>query len=217
MEVHEIRASLRDAQGSRACRKLRRQDLVPAILYGHGQPGVMLALRTDDIEEALAERALVLKVTWDGQEETAQIKHVQYDALGDELLHVDLTRISLTEKVTVTVPVTTHGTAPGVEEGGVLELVMFQLEIECLPTDIPENIRVEVGELNIGDNLTVADLAFPEGVVPVDEPDAVVVTIVPPTEEAEEEEEAPEAAVAEPEVIGREGREQEEAEEEQTE
>jgi len=215
MEVHEIEAHLRDTRGSLACRKLRRQNLVPAILYGHGETNVLLSLRAHDIEQALAERTLVLKVLWDGLEDTAQIKHVQYDALGDDVLHVDLNRVSLTETVTVTVPVKTHGEAPGVVEGGVLELILFELEVECLPTNIPEDIRVEVSGLNIGDNLTVADLAFPQDVAPVDEPDSVVVTVAAPVEEAEEEEAAPETMIGEPELIGREAKEPEESEEEE--
>ncbi len=214
MEVHEITAQPREMSGTRACRRLRRQDLVPAVLYGHGQPNVMLSLHCEAIEKALHERALVLKVVWDGSEETAQIKEVQYDAVGDNLLHVDLARISLTETLTVTVPVKTHGEPRGADEGGVLELLEFELEVECLPTDIPENIRVEVADLGVGDSLTIADLVFPEGVTPTGEPEMVVVSVVEPLEEVEEEE-APEAAVAEPEVIGREAKEAEEGEEEE--
>jgi large subunit ribosomal protein L25 len=213
MEVLEIAAQPRDVNGTRACRRLRKRELVPAVLYGHGEPNVMLALPAGAIEQAIADRALVLKVVWDGREDTAQIKEVQYDAVGDGLLHVDLARISLTEKLTVTVPVKTHGEARGVTEGGVLELIEFELEVECLPTDIPENIRVEVADLGIGGSLTIADLVFPEGVVPLGEPDAVVVSVVEPIEEPAEAEVAPEQLITEPEVIGREAK-PEEAEEE---
>jgi len=213
MEVHEIAAQPRDVNGTRACRRLRKQKLVPAVLYGHGEANVMLALPNEAIQKALDERALVLKVVWDGREDTAQIKEVQYDAVGDNVLHVDLARISLTETLTVTVPVKTHGQPRGVDEGGALELLEFELEVECLPTDIPESIRVEVADLGIGESLTIADLAFPEGVTPMGEPDAVVVTVAAPIEEAEEEELAPEQMLAEPEVIGREAK-PEEGEEE---
>ncbi len=209
MQVHDIEARPREGRGSRACRRLRRQDLVPAVMYGHGEPSVLLTLRAHDVEELLDERAMILKVVWDGQEETAQLKDVQFDALGDEVLHVDLARISLTEKIRVSVPVETHGDAPGEEEGGILEMVQYGLEVECLPTEIPDSITVEVSELGIGDNLTVGDLGFPAGVVPVADADLVVVTVVPPPEE-EEEEAAPEDLLAEPELIGREEEEEEE-------
>ena len=206
MEVHEIAAQPRNVSGSPACRRLRKQELVPAVLYGHGEPNVMLALPNEAILKALHERALVLKVVWDGKEDTAQIKEVQYDAVGDNLLHVDLARISLTEKLTVTVPVKTHGEPRGVAEGGVLELQEFELDIECLPTDIPENIRVEVAGLGIGESLTIADLVFPEGVTPTGEPEMVVVSVVEPIEEPVAAEAAPEQLLAEPEVIGREAK-----------
>ena len=170
MEVSEIQAQPRDTSGTRACKRLRRQDLVPAVLYGHGQDNVMLALPMHDIEQALTDRTLVLKVIWEGREDTAQIKEVQYDAVGDNLLHVDLARISLTEKLQVTVPVKVHGEAIGLAEGGLVELVEFELEVECLPTDIPENIRVEIADLAIGDSLTIADLVFPAGVTPTGRP-----------------------------------------------
>ncbi len=212
MDVHEIAAQPREMNGTRACRRLRKQEMVPAVLYGHGQPNVMLTLQIDAIEKAIDERALVLRVVWDGSEETAQIKEVQYDAVGDNVLHVDLARISLTETLTVTVPVKTHGEPRGVDEGGLLELLEFELEVECLPTDIPESIRVEVADLGIGDSLTIADIAFPEGVTPTGEPEMAVVSVVMPAEEEEEEE--PETAMAEPEVIGREAEPEEEAEEE---
>jgi large subunit ribosomal protein L25 len=215
MEVHEIAAQPRTLSGSRACRRMRKQELVPAVLYGHGQDNVMLALSNEAILKALRERALVLKVVWGGQEDTAQIKEVQYDAVGDNVLHVDLARISLTETLTVTVPVKTHGEPRGVSvDGGVMELLEFELEVECLPTDIPENIRVEVADLGIGDSLTIADLVFPEGVVPTGEPDMVIVSVVEPAAEPVAAEAAPEAALAEPEVIGREPKAEEEEEEE---
>lgn len=214
MDVHEIEARPREVRGSRACRRLRRQDLVPAVLYGRGQPNLLLTLRAKDVEELLAERAMILEVSWDGQQETAQLKDIQFDAFGDEILHVDLTRISLDEAITVNVPVETHGDPVGVEEGGIMELVQYGLDVECLPTQIPDSVTVEVSELNIGDNLTVGDLTFPEGVTPVARPDLVVVTVVPPPEE-EEEEEAPEELIAEPELIGREPEEAEELAEEE--
>jgi large subunit ribosomal protein L25 len=212
MDIAEVQARPREARGSRACRRLRRQGLVPAVLYGRGEPNLLLTVRQHDLEHLLAERAFIVMVNWDGQQETAQLKDIQYDALGDTVVHADFVRISLTESVVVSVPVETHGEARGVTEGGVLDLREHTLEVECLPSAIPENIRVEIAELEIGDDLRISDIAFPEGVAPVAEPDAVVVVISPPAEVEEEEVEGiPEELVAEPEVIGREA--PEEAEE----
>ncbi|MFO8008447.1 MAG: 50S ribosomal protein L25 [Candidatus Brocadiia bacterium] len=209
MDIAEVKARPREARGSRACRRLRHQGLIPAIIYGRGEPNVLLTLREQDVEELVEEHAFIVQVSWDGVQENAQIKEVQYDALGDEIVHVDLVRISLTEHIVVSVPVETHGDAVGVTEGGVLETVQHDLEVQCLPMAIPDSIIVEVSELAIGDNLTVGDLQFPEGVEPVTDAETVVVTVVPPSE-LEEEEEAPEELLLEPELIGAEEEEGEE-------
>jgi large subunit ribosomal protein L25 len=208
MEIPEIDARPRDERGTRACRRLRSQNLVPAVIYGRGEPNVLLTFRRSDVEQLVKDNAILVHVTWDGQDENAQIKEIQYDALGDDIQHVDLARISLTETVTVAVPVETHGEAAGESEGGVLEVVTRAIEVECLPTAIPDQIDVEVEALEIGDNLTIGDLAFPEGVTPVTDLGTVVVTVVPPLELTEEEEE-PEELILEPELIGREPEEEE--------
>jgi large subunit ribosomal protein L25 len=217
MDIHEIDARARETRGSRACRRLRRQGLVPAVIYGHGEPTVLLSVRRSDVEELLREHAVIVSVKWDSRAESAQLKAAQLDALGDHVLHLDFVRISLTETVTVSVPVDVHGEPPGVDEGGVLELRLHELEVQCLPAAIPEGIRVEVGELQIGESLRIGDVRFPEGVEPTGEPEAVVVTVTAPmaTEEEEEEaEEFPLEAAAEPEVIGRRAAEEEEGPEE---
>jgi len=205
MEIAEISAQPRETHGGRACRRLRRQDLVPAVMYGQNEPNVLLSLQQRDVEHLIHEHAYVVRVNWDGRSEPAQIKDMQYDALGDDVLHVDLMRISLTETVVVEVPLTPHGEPAGVEDGGTLDLVVRQLEVECLPTAIPESIRIEVAQMGIGDVLHVADIALPEGVKALAEPEMTVATVVPPQEELEEEAEPLAGEMsAEPKVIGRE-------------
>jgi len=205
MDIAEIQARPRLERGTRACKRLRAQGLLPAVIYGHGEPNVLLSLRRGIVEKLLEDRAFIIQVGWDGHQESAQLKEVQYDALGDEIVHVDLVRISLTETITVSVPVETHGEAAGLAEGGVLDLRRHELEVECLPTAIPERLRIEVEGLEIGDDLRIADIKFPEGVQPVEEPDTVVVVVAPPAHVEEEEAEAGlEGILAEPELIGRE-------------
>ena len=205
MDIAQVEARPRQERGSRPCRRLRKQGLVPAVICGHGQPNVLLTVRRASLEDLLAERAMIVQVNWDGEQESAQIKEVQYDALGDDIVHVDFVRISLTEAVTVSVPVEPHGDAVGVEQGGMLDLRQHELEVECLPTAIPEKLRVEIAELDIGDILRVSDVEFPEGVRPTAHPETVVLTIVRPAEVVEEEPEVPpEEIAAEPELIGRE-------------
>ena len=217
MDIVEIEARPRESRGTRACRRLRKQGLVPAVLYGHGEANVLLSVKVADVEHLVAQRAFIVQVNWDGQQDSAQIKEVQYDALGDDVVHVDFQRISLTEMVTVSVRVELHGEPAGAAEGGVLSQQMHELEVQCLPTTIPQRLRVEVGHLGIGDDLRIKDMVFPEGVVPVEDPELVVVAVRPPTEVEEEAAAEAEAPVAEPEVIGREAAKEEGEEEEEEE
>jgi large subunit ribosomal protein L25 len=184
---------------------LRKEGLVPAVLYGHREPNVLLSLHRSELERLLGMHAFILQVNWDGRSESVQVRELQYDPLGDHVIHVDLARISLSETVTVSVPIETHGEAAGVAEGGVLDLQLHELEVECLPTAIPEKLRVEVAQLGIGDHVRVGDIQLPEGVTATADAEVVVVAVTPPVEiEEEEAEELAEEAIAEPEVIGRE-------------
>jgi len=184
------------------------------VLYGRGEPNVLLSVREEALQKLIELHTTIVRVEWDGQQDPAQIKEVQYDPLGEHIIHVDFTRISLTETVHVEVPVETHGEAAGAKEGGVLELVLHEIEVECLPTNILERIRVEVSGLNIGDAVHIRDLPLPEGVRPMGAPEAVVLMLAAPTR-AEEEAAPEEEVVAEPEVIGRPEAEKEEPEEEE--
>jgi large subunit ribosomal protein L25 len=217
MDILEIEAKPRDARGTVACNRLRRQDLVPAVLYGHGESNVLLSMKRRELEHVIEGHNFIVCIAWDGQQDNAQVREIQYDALGDHIVHVDFMRISLTETVTVSVPVETHGDAAGVAEGGILDVIMHELEIECLPTAIPESIRVEVAELGIADSLRVADISLPEGVTATADPEAVVVNVAPPAEEEEEEVAGLAEEGLEPEVIGREEGEEEEAKPEEEE
>ena len=208
MDVLNITAWPREERGSRECRRIRRGGLIPAVLYGRKKPNVLLVVREHDLRQALHEHTFIVELSWDGQKEHAQIKEVQVDEIGTQPLHADFARISLTEKIQVAVPLQVKGEAPA---DGVLEILLHELEVECMPQAVPESISVDASQLGVGESLRIADLAFPPDVIPVAEGDVVVVTVVPPTEMPEEEEEAPEQLRLEPELIGRE----EEAEEEE--
>jgi large subunit ribosomal protein L25 len=201
MDIPTLEAVLRDERGSHAPRRLRRQGMVPAILYGRGEPNVVITVQRKAIEKLLHEHHFVMNLECEDLASPAQLKEVQYDALGEEVIHADFGRISLTEALHVTVPIELHGEPEGVKEGGVLEVILHEVSVECLPTNVPENIRVEVANLKVGDGLRVRDIPVSEGVSILAEPDAVVVVITAPPEVVEEE--AEEAGMAEPEVIGK--------------
>ena len=205
----------RQGFGSHKAVKLRRQGLIPAGLYGHKQNTIAVSVSHDELFympiKHLGARVLDPEVYDAGVETTALIKAVQWDHLGKDILHADFERVSKDERITVSVRVELRGLAPGVTGGGVLDQPLHALEVECLAIAIPESIRVNVGELQLGQSIHVRDLKAPEGVKIVNDPDAIVVHVTSPQAEVEA---APLEGAVEPEVIGgRAKAEEEEAEE----
>jgi large subunit ribosomal protein L25 len=208
-----LKTKPRKPQGSQEARRLRRQGQVPAVIYGHKEAAVAVALPEDELQAALRHHARVLDLDAEGKVQKVLIKEIQYDHLGKELLHVDFARVSADEKVKVTVRLELRGQAPGVTAGGVLDQPIHGLEVECLAISIPDSIRVNISEMQIGTVLHVRELTMPPGVKAMADPDLVVVQVRAP-----EVEEAPVAAApaaagaeqAEPEVIGRKVAEKEE-------
>jgi len=206
-EVFEV--TLRDAFGSQNTRRLRRNGHIPAILYGHGKENVPLAVPEGQVQQAIRQKARLIDLQGAVQE-SALIREVQWDALGNEILHMDLTRVSATEMVRIQVGLETRGTAAGVTAGGVVKLLIHTLEIECRADSIPDKIELNINKLELNQSLTVADLELPEGTQISLEPDTLLAQCVEATADADEEElgEAAEgaeegAAASEPEVIGR--------------
>ena len=211
-ETVALVAQPRQENGSQAARRLRRKGLVPAVLYGHKEATVMLTLNTDEVTKALRHGARVVDLkTEGGKEEKAFIRELQWDHLGKALLHVDFTRVSLDERITVTVRLELRGVAPGVNSGGVLDQPLHELEIECLAISIPESIRVSIAELQVGGMIHVKDLHLPEGITTKADPDAIVVHVTTPAAETEPGAIPEAGGSAEPEVIGK-AKEEEESE-----
>jgi large subunit ribosomal protein L25 len=194
----------RKVDGTRGATRLRKEGLVPAVLYGHKEATVYLALPAKELEKAIRSGLHVLDLKAEGKTQKVLIREAQWDHLGTDLLHVDFNRISETERVQVTIPIEVRGTAPGIAAGGVLDQPMHVILVECLAINIPHSIRVNVGELQLEQAIHVKELKFPEGVKPMADPEAIVVQVAL---KQLEEEIAPAAAApgeaAEPEVIGR--------------
>jgi len=197
----QITATPRSELGSRANRRLRGKGLVPGVIYGHKEAVVPVTLPKKELVTHLHKGVHVFDVGLDGRSEKVLVKDVQYDHLGIDVLHVDFARVSLDEKVEVTVPLELRGTPKGEADGGVLQQIVSDLEVECVVTDIPEVIRHNVSEMAVDDVLHVGDLKLPPGVRALQDPEVIVATV----KVIAEEETAPaaEAASAEPEVIGR--------------
>jgi large subunit ribosomal protein L25 len=210
-ESVELTAQPRPQEGSHYSRKLRRKGFVPAVVYGHKEAAVSIVLPRVDLEKALRHGHRVVDLNTDGKLEKALVREVQWDHLGNSLLHVDFSRIAADERVVVTVPLEIKGLAPGVVAGGVLEQPIHAVSVECLAVSVPESIRVSVAELQIGGIIHIRDLVLPAGAVTTMDPELVVVHVVTPTDEVEPA--GPEGGAAEPEVIGRKAAEGETAEE----
>jgi large subunit ribosomal protein L25 len=204
-ESVEMEAQPRQGRGTHKAAKLRRKGLVPAVVYGHKEATVPVSVSNEELTKAVRHGARVLDLRSGGKTEKVLIRELQWDHLGHEILHVDFARISADERIHVTVPVELRGTAPGATAtggGGILDQPLHTLSIECLAVNIPESIRVNIGELQIGQSIHVKELHLPEGVKVLSDPEAIVVHVKAPAAEPEPTV-APAAELAEPERIGR--------------
>lgn len=190
----------RTAVGTRNNRRLRKAGRLPAVLYGHGQEPLSLSLAAEEVDASLRHGAKVVDL--DGAASgQALLQEVQWDTFFQHVLHVDLLRIEAGEVVTVTVPVETRGEAPGSHEGGVVETLVHELQIEVTPANVPDKLHLNINQLELDGSLTVADIEdLPDGAKVLAETDKVLVHCVARAEAPEEEEAL--AGVAEPEVIG---------------
>ncbi len=206
MEKVSLEAEIREKTGKGSSGRLRRRGYIPAILYGGKEKAQSLIVNTKDLERALSSEAgenVIISLKVGDKTRTVIVKDLQTDPVREDLLHVDLCQISLRERLKASVPIEVRGEAPGVKEGGILQHRLREIEVECLPTEIPESISVDVSELGIGDSLHVKDLRVIGDIEILADGEESVVSIVPPTVE-EVVPPTPEEVVAEPEVIGEE-------------
>src|SRR5215467_951170 len=219
-----VKAEGRSDFGKNASRRLRQKGMVPAIVYGGNGGNVSVAVDPKALQTVLrseAGRNAILRLEIAGEGATSAIvKSWQVDPVREHFLHADFYRIAMDVALRVTVPIAVKGEARGVKtEGGILELVLRQIEIECLPGDIPERIEVEVSDLGLNQGLRVSDLPITAKVKVLQNPDQVVIHVVSVKEEepaataaAPAEGEAAAAAPAEPEVVKKGKKEEEPAE-----
>jgi large subunit ribosomal protein L25 len=200
-----LSVKVRQTRGKRNARRLRRGGEVPAILYGHGEENVCLSLPEHDLSAAIRHGARVVDLRGD-LNEPAFLREIQWDTFGAEILHADLTRVRAGEKVEAAIPVDMRGEAPGTKMGGIVQLAVHEVVIECPVRSLPEKLIANVNELELDGAITAAELEeLPTGATLVTPPDTVVVQCVTPEpleEELEAEEEVGVGPV-EPEVIGK--------------
>ena len=221
MDQITVEARPRDERGKNAARRLRRQGQVPAVLYGGDGKSLTLAVNAKQLAAILRSQSghnTIFKVKLPTGDQSAMLKDWQVDPLLGSLLHVDLLRVAMDVRMHVMVPVHTFGEPQGVKlQGGIFEMVTREVEIECLPSDIPKEIRVDVSELMIGKQLRAGDLPLDAAKIKlVTDPQRVVAHVVALRAEEEKPAEAAAAeaaAPAEPEVIKKGKKEAEEGEE----
>ncbi len=197
MEKTELQATVRKSVGNGPARVLRRAGQIPAILYGRKIEPVLLSVNTKDLEQILKKGSfgqfILNLVIQNGKKMTkpAIIKELQTHPVSGSLIHIDFYEVDMKRQIKVMIPVVTTGKAVGIEEGGLLNIVRRELEVFCLPGDIPEAIEIDISELGIGDSIHLEDVPLGENVEVVTDVNYTVVTVLSPKveEEVVEEEE----------------------------
>jgi large subunit ribosomal protein L25 len=188
-ESSTLALSIRDPEGSRSARRLRRENLVPGVMYGGGEDPQHFAVDARILRNTLAKAGQVIEVSLDGANSNVFIKDVQRHPVRGEAVHVDLLRVRMDVSIHATVPIHFEGAdeAPGVTEGGIFNQELREVNIEALPGDIPDTIEHNVSGLAMNETITLEVLTAPPGVTFLDDPEVVIATITPPTLEPVEE------------------------------
>ena len=209
-----ISARTREGTGKGAARTSRREGRIPGILYGHGEESVSLSVDANELQKLVhsisIENTIVDLDIGKGEPYKVLIREVQRHPFRDEFIHIDFFHVAMDEKIQVEIPIVLIGTPTGVKnKGGVMDHQLRELEVFCLPGNIPEKVEIDVTNLDIGDSIHVSDIQLPDVEVLTDLDRSVVAVLAPTVIEVEEA--AAEEAILEPEVIGR-GKEEEEEE-----
>jgi len=198
MKQVSLSALKRDKTGKECAKKLRKQGLIPAVVYGHNFNPVSISVKANELESILhkykGETLLFNLEVQNGEVQKIQaiLKDYQLHPVTDKIIHLDFVAIKEGEKISIDVPLEFIGRPVGLTKGGVLEVFMHTITVECLPSDIPDKIQIDISGLDLGDVLHVKDIKVPDGVKILDNPEETVVTIV--AEGAEKEEASSEEA-----------------------
>ncbi len=209
MEEIFLEAELREEKGRSKVKDLRAAGYLPSVVYFHGKDTLAIKISKSALIKLVHQHRLessiinlMIKDDKKAKVRPCLIKEIQYDPVHEDIIHVDLNEISLTEAIKVNLPVETKGEAAGVkQEGGSLEHILWEIEVECLPTNIPKNIEVDISALKMGEAIHVRDIVFPPGVKPLNDPAAIVLHVAAPMKEEAPVEPVEGEAKQEPEVI----------------
>jgi large subunit ribosomal protein L25 len=214
----QIKAKIRTETGKSKMRKMRRAGQLPAVMYGHGDPSTLLTLSAHEFQRMLSElkgRTPIVDIEIDGQDVVrCVIKTIQRNPINNAFLHIDFQKVHPDEKITMNVPVRLHGTAEGVKQGGMLELVLHEIPVRATIDKIPEHFDIDITHLRMGHSIHISDLKYEQVEFLLPGESAIVTILTPRKLAAAIATPAPTEAVAEPEVIKEK---KEEGEEEATE
>lgn len=198
MANYQLTVEERPQTGKSYARKLRAAGKLPAVIYGSGKESTIIEVVTRDVEKALAAHGSLIDLNVEGAKRTVLVKDIHRDPVRGTLQHVDFHEVDLTKKLEVTVPIRLTGEEQRPNDGGVVQMLLWEVTVLCLPTDIPEAILVDVSELELDHIFTVGQLELPAGVeVLADEDEAVVKVGLPAATDLGEEDEAVEGEAAE--------------------
>lgn len=214
-DAPHVQVKARTETGKGAVRRLRLQNEIPCVLYGRGIENEVLQISISDGNTVTHAHGLV-QLDYDGGDtKPVLVRDVQIDHLKDEILHVDFQLVRLDEKISNEIPLILIGDAPGTDHGGLVDQIVHAIEVECLPQDMPDQLELDISNLQLDEVITISEVPMPDKVeAQFLDPDMPVVTCSMPKEEEEEDEEEALLEGEEPELIGREADEEEEVEEE---
>jgi large subunit ribosomal protein L25 len=202
LETFELHVSHRTITGKGGARRLRREGRIPAVLYGPKTDAVLLAMSSGELQKILSnssEHAILQLVL--GNEKRSNrmvmIKELQMDPVTQEYLHIDFYEISMDKAIKVKIPVALTGKAKGSEKGGLVQLIRNEIEVSCLPSDVPKAIEIDVTDLDIGDSVHIEDISVIDKVKLIADTNFTVVSVLAPTVEAVVEEEGIEEGIEE--------------------
>ena len=214
-QYEQLNLTEREEKGGRSSRILRKNGIIPANYYYKGEENFNISVVELELLKSLRSGHRIFEVNLKGSTQYVMLKEIQYHPVTDDIIHIDLMRIRRDEKITISVPLVLEGTAIGVKEGGVVMQNLISIEIMCLPSDVPEQIVIDISDLEIQTSLNVEDLEVSEELEILTSKDLTVVSCQPPKEEAEEEPEEEEIELEEGEEP-EEGAEKSESEEEKS-
>ena len=184
-DYYQLAVEKRESIGSAANKSLRRNGKIPANYYYKETDNINLVLDSKNLYHALHSGHHIFEVELEGDTQYVMIKEIQFHPVNESILHVDLMRVRRDVKITIAVPIHLEGEAVGVEEGGVLSQIITSIDIECLPTDVPEFITLDTTELEMNSSLSVADITVSGEITIITDEEQVIATITPPKEEEE--------------------------------